>query len=186
MSLLISRLVNAVSWCPDAADQPRRVQRQIEPLLQSSQPLPPALAGLAGWEAAIPSPTRHPTLQPQPDHLVSLSVCPTVSALPASGSNLQESGLTINLGFHAPSPAFILVAIMGELESGTPPLQIASLGGDASGLSWQRLAGGQVGATGFTLEYWGAFAPAPISSDTVTVTFNQSAECQGRSSHSPG
>ena len=134
----------------------------------------PIVSASFGWEIEPPRLFKIPR-QSKLDDLTPLASCPTVSNLPAQGNLSQGSGLTISLNFNAPSPSFILLGITAELEGG-PAVSIVSVGGDASGLSWKKLAGGQVGATDFTLEYWGAFTPSAIASDTVTVTFNQSAE----------
>ena len=133
----------------------------------------PVLSAGYGWEAVLPKPYQVPWPQAKIDDWTPLQVCPTVSNLPVQGSASQDTGISISLNFSTPATAFILLGITAELESGTPPVNIASVGGDASGLNWKKLAGGQFGATEFTLEYWGAFAPSRIISDAVTVTFSQ-------------
>jgi hypothetical protein len=90
------------------------------------------------------------------------------------GSSSQEFGSSIILDFSTPIPSFLLIAITGE--GGTPPLQVLSVGGDLAGLNWKRLAGGPIGPSIFTIEYWGAFTPVAIAADQVTITFNESAE----------
>ena len=163
--------IGAWGWNPEL---PIFLQRSRLQPADSGVLLAPYPIG-SGWEAIQPGPFRIPPAPAWNDDMVPLFECPVVYPIAeAHGSASQEFGDSIDLNFYTPIPAFLLIAITGE--GGTPPLQVVSVGGDASSLAWRKLSGGQFDHSIFTVEYWGAFAPFAIASDQVTITFSGSAE----------
>jgi hypothetical protein len=125
-----------------------------------------------GFDAELPRAYRAAYAQAKIDDWVPMLVCPTVSALQAYGSLTRTNVTTTILPFSTPAPAFILLGIVTKRLSGTSPILVTFVGGDASGLTWKKLAGGPIGVTDFTVEYWGAFASNAIPFDSVDVITN--------------
>ena len=125
-----------------------------------------------GFDSVLPRAYRAAYPQAKIDDWVPMIVCPTVSALQAHGSRTGTNVTTTILPFFTPAPSFILLGIVTRRLSGTSPILVTFVGGDASGLAWQKLAGGPIGATDFTVEYWGAFTADAIPFDSVDVITN--------------